>query len=40
MNADFRVYPERHLGIAILANLDPPSASRLADRFEAQLLQH
>jgi CubicO group peptidase (beta-lactamase class C family) len=39
MNAEFRVYPERHLGVAILSNLDPPSASRLADRFEAELLE-
>jgi hypothetical protein len=37
MNAEFRVYPELRLGIAVLSNLDPPSASQLADEFEAGL---
>ena len=31
MNGELRVYPDSGYIVAILANLDPPAASRIAD---------
>ncbi len=31
MNGELRIYPESHTVVAVLANLDPPAASRMAD---------
>lgn len=33
MNAEFRVYPDAHVVIAVLANTDPPAATRLMDYY-------
>ncbi len=37
MNGVLRVYPDRGYVVAVLANLDPPAATRLADWLEARL---
>jgi D-alanyl-D-alanine carboxypeptidase len=31
MNGDLRIYPESGYAIAVLANLDPPAAERIAN---------
>lgn len=37
MNGDLRVYPDSGYVVAVLSNLDPPSATRLADWLEQRL---
>jgi len=37
MNGDLRVYPDSGYVVAVLANLDPPAATRLADWLEQRL---
>jgi CubicO group peptidase (beta-lactamase class C family) len=37
MNGVLRVYPDRGYVVAVLANLDPPAATRLADWLEERL---
>jgi D-alanyl-D-alanine carboxypeptidase len=37
MNGDLRVYPDSGYVIAVLSNLDPPAATRLADWLEQRL---
>lgn len=37
MNGELRVYPRTDTVIAVLANLDPPAASRLADFFDERM---
>jgi hypothetical protein len=37
MNGELRVYPRKDTVVAILANLDPPAASRLADFFDEHM---
>jgi CubicO group peptidase (beta-lactamase class C family) len=37
MNGELRVYPRTNTIIAVLANLDPPAASRLADFFDERM---
>lgn len=37
MNGELRVYPRTGVAVAILANLDPPAATRLADFFEERM---
>ena len=37
MNGELRVYPHTNTVVAVLANLDPPAASRLADFFEERM---
>jgi len=40
MNAQLRMYFESGIGLAILSNLDPPSADQLADFFERSMIEH
>lgn len=37
MNGELRVYPRTNTVVAVLANLDPPIASRLADFFDERM---
>ena len=37
MNGELRVYPRTDTVVAVLANLDPPAASRLADFFDERM---
>jgi D-alanyl-D-alanine carboxypeptidase len=37
MNGELRVYPRTNTVVAMLANLDPPAASRLADFFDERM---
>jgi D-alanyl-D-alanine carboxypeptidase len=37
MNAEFRIYSESDTTVIILSNLDPPGASRLADRYALRM---
>jgi D-alanyl-D-alanine carboxypeptidase len=37
MNGELRVYPRTNTVVAVLANLDPPAATRLADFFDERM---
>jgi CubicO group peptidase (beta-lactamase class C family) len=37
MNGELRVYPHTNTVVAVLANLDPPAATRLADFFDERM---
>lgn len=37
MNGDLRIYPRTGMVVVVLANLDPPAATRLAEFFEARM---
>ena len=37
MNGDLRIFPESHYMVAVLSNLDPPAAGRIADYISARL---
>lgn len=37
MNGELRVYPRTNTVVVVLANLDPPAASRLADLFDERM---
>jgi hypothetical protein len=37
MNGELRVYPQSNTVVVVLANLDPPAASVLADRFDERM---
>jgi CubicO group peptidase (beta-lactamase class C family) len=37
MNGELRIYPKTHTVVAVLANLDPPAATRVADFFEERM---
>lgn len=37
MNGELRVYPRTDTVVAVLANVDPPAASRLADFFDERM---
>lgn len=37
MNGDLRIYPRTGVVVVVLANLDPPAATRLAEFFEARM---
>jgi CubicO group peptidase (beta-lactamase class C family) len=37
MNGELRVYPRTDTVVVVLANLDPPAASRLADYFDERM---
>jgi hypothetical protein len=37
MNGELRIYPRTNTVVALLANLDPPAASRLADLFDERM---
>jgi CubicO group peptidase (beta-lactamase class C family) len=37
MNGELRVYPKTNTVVIVLANLDPPAASRLADVFDERM---
>ncbi len=37
MNGELRVYPETNTVVVVLANVDPPAASQLADAFDRRM---
>jgi hypothetical protein len=39
MNGDLRIYPKSGYVVAVLANLDPPAAGRVAEFLDARLPQ-
>jgi CubicO group peptidase (beta-lactamase class C family) len=40
MNGDLRVYPRTGIVVVVLANMDPPAATRLTDFFQARMPLH
>ena len=37
MNGDLRIYPKSGYIVVVLANMDPPTAQRIADWLDARL---
>jgi hypothetical protein len=37
MNGELRVYPKTGTVVVVLANLDPPAATRVADIFDEKM---